>query len=431
MAQPRGAIISIIEGIFAQFHTILCGGMFLAAFAVYVKANAFQIGVMNAIPSLVGATGFLSAYVVNRIGFRKQLCIGGLVTGRLLFTIIACCLWLQYPVSIALFLTIVLFFNLLASFSGNLWLSWMSDMIPTSMRGRYFALRTTIIGTIGMFVNFSGGKLLDTHSRQEAFVWIFAIAGAMSLISALLLSLQPHPSIGRQECKFSDIFLTPLGDGNFRGFLGFICFWYLFAGISAPFWHVHMMTNLSMTFSSIALYSIISGGIVLVIQPLWGTLVDRVGSKPALVLSYLGILCLPLLWLFATPRFLLPIWIDAVLTGIFWSGINISLSNLLFNLSEGKPLKESYFAVFSFFSGLCAFGSSLMGGALAEELRDFRWTFGGHTFLNFHILFTLTTIFRFASLLLLRRVREPNAKSTRDTLRAITRTMMRVIGQRI
>ena len=102
MAQPRGAIISIIEGIFAQFHTILCGGMFLAAFAVYVKANAFQIGVMNAIPSIVGATGFLSAYVVNRIGFRKQLCVGGLVTGRLLFTIIACFLWLEYPISIAL-----------------------------------------------------------------------------------------------------------------------------------------------------------------------------------------------------------------------------------------------------------------------------------------------------------------------------------------
>jgi MFS family permease len=383
---------------------------------------------MNAIPSVVAAAGFLSAYTVNRFGFRKPFCITGLVSGRMMFAIVACCLWLKFPISIGLFLAIIFIANIFGSFSGNLWLTWMSDLIPRAVRGRYFALRATVVGAAGMCINYAGGQALDRLPRQEAFWWIFTIASAMSLVSAAVLAVQPDASFQKQPGKLTAIVSSPLHDTTFRRFLAFICFWYLFAGISAPFWHVHMMTNLQMSFASIALYSIISGVLVLVIQPLWGRLVDRVGSKPTLTISYCGILCLPLLWVFATPGFLAPIWVDAVLTGIFWSGINISLSNMLFSLSEGKPLKESYFAVFSFFSGLCAFGASLLGGMFAQGLKEFHWSFGGYAFINFHILFTLTTMFRFVSLLLLRRVREPQARSTAEALRAINRSVIRLVS---
>ena len=180
-----------------------------------------------------------------------------------------------------------------------------------------------------------------------------------------------------------------------------------------------MIQYLKMSYSTIAIYSIIAGISSLGFQLFWGKMIDKTKSKPVLTINFIGIIFLPFIWLFARPDFILPIWIDAFFSGSFWSGINLSLFNILLSLTQDKEIKESYFAAFSTITGICGFLSSLLGGLIAQVLSGFRWEFFGQTFINFHVLFLGTALFRIASLGLLRKVREKEAYPTLYTLQMI------------
>ncbi len=408
--------ISIIEGIFAQFHITLTSGMFLTAFALFLNANPFQMGVLASIPSILAGVGFFSAYFANLIGKRKLPCLWTAVTGRGLFLFFIIALVFDIRLSINTFFVIIFLFNLLLNFAGNLWLSWMSDLIPRQERGRYFGIRSTIISAVGMVVNYAGGKVLDACASHTAFVIIFSTAVLFSTLGGITLSFQPEPGFVKKAVHFRDVFTKPLKDANFLRLIEFVSFWYLFAGIAAPFWVVHMIRNLKMAYSTIAVYGIIAGIASLVFQIFWGKMIDKVKSKPVLAINFVGITFLPFIWLFATPTFILPIWIDAFLSGLFWCGINLSLFNILLSLTEEKELKESYFALFSTITGICGFLSSILGGLIAQLLVHFKFEFLGQTFVNFHILFLGTSLFRFISIFLLRRVREKEAYPTLSAL---------------
>lgn len=419
MKYNAGGRISIIEGIFAQFHITLTSGMFLTSFALFLNANPFQMGVLASIPSILAGVGFFSAYIANIIGKRKSPCLWSAVIGRGLFIFFIIGLIFNIRISISFFFVVIFFFNLLLNFSGNLWTSWMSDLIPREQRGRYFGIRNTIISGIAMVINYLGGKVLDAYAPHQSFIIIFSTAVLFSTLSGITISFQPEPKFDKKVIHFKDVFIKPLKDQNFVALITFVSFWYLFAGIAAPFWVVHMIKNLKMAYSTIAIYGIIAGIASLIFQILWGRMIDRVKSKPILTINFVGIIFLPLFWLFAKPDFILPIWVDAFFSGTFWCGINLSLFNILLSLTEEKELKEAYFAVFSTITGICGFLSSLLGGLIAQLLVNFKFNFLGQTFVNFHILFIGTSLFRFISLFLLRKVKEKEAYPTLQVLQLI------------
>jgi MFS family permease len=411
--------ISIIEGSFAQFHITLTGGMFLTAFALYIGVNAFQMGVLAAIPSIMASVGFVSAYMAYKLGKRKSLCVYASGIGRGLFAIFVIALAFRYRISIQLFFLVIFLFNFFLSFAGNLWTSWMSDIIPKDARGKYFGVRNTIISGIGMVVNYTGGIFLDRAAQNTAFLTIFSVSVLCSTIAALILSSQPEPAFAKHPVSLKKVFTTPLKDRNFLALIRYVGFWYLFAGVAAPFWVVHMIKFLKMSYATIAIYSIIAGISSIVLQLVWGKVIDRTKSKPVLAINFVGIIFLPIIWLFARPDFVLPIWIDAFFSGAFWSGINLSLFNILLSLTEDKEIKESYFAVFSTITGICGFLSSLLGGLIAQLLANFTFRFLGQAFINFHLLFIITSIFRALSLPLLAKVQEKEAYPALFTLQMI------------
>lgn len=412
----KALTISIFEGIFAQFHITLTGGMFLTSFALYLSLNNFHLGLLSAIPSLLAGVGFFSAYISNIFGKRKSLCTLAAGIGRGIFIVILIPLILNLKISIPLFFFTIFLFNLLMNFLSNLWLSWMTDLVPDEIRGRYFGIRNTIISAIGMLINYAGGKILDVVEKNNAFIMIFSMSIICSTISAILLAFQSEPEFEKKEVSLKEIFISPFKDKDFISLIKFVSFWYLLAGIATPFWVVHMVQNLKMNYTNIAVYSIIAGIISLLFQIIWGKLIDKVKSKPILIINFLGICFLPLFWLIARSDFVLPIWIDAFLTGIFWSGVNLSLFNILLTLVEEKKLKEAYFALFSTITGLCGFLSSLLGGFLAEMLKSFNYHTIFQDFKNYHILFLLVVIFRFLSIPLLFKVNEKESYKVKDTI---------------
>jgi MFS family permease len=415
-----GLRLSILEGTFAQVHINLTAGMFLTSYALYLGLNDLGIGLLSAIPAFFTGFAFFSVYIVRILGSRRRLCVLFSGLGRGLFLVFAVSLLLDVRMHHVLFFVLIAGHNALMSIAGNAWQSWMSELVPREKRGSYFGIRNTVLNLVGLLATTVGGKILDLYKMRatidHGLGLLFSTAAVSSTTAAAILSKQPEPRTPIAAPRITTFVKAPLRDTNFRRLLTFIAFWYLLAGVASPFYIVHMITNLKMSYSQIAYYTIIAGIVGMLCHLLWGKVIDRFKSKPVLTVNFFGAAFLPLLWLFASPDYFVPLWIDALLTGVFWSGINLGLFNIVFSLTDEKNAKEAYFALFTTLSGLCAFFASLLGGLIAQILNTVTVHIATIHLVNYHFLFIFSSCARFVSLVFLAGIREKEAKPTIYTL---------------
>jgi len=421
----RGLRVSIVEGGFAMVYATLGGGMFLTGLALWLGANSFQIALITAIPPLVTVFSFLSGDLARRVGSRKRLLIWTAGIGRAVLLVLVPFLLLQMKVSLTLFFTTVVLASLIMTVAGTVWQSWISDLVPEERRGRFFGMRNAIHGVIGVCTAYAAGRGMDWLKAQghEAVGYglAFGLAVLFGAVSTLLLFRQPElKSRRRPPLSLRLTLLGPLKEPEFRKLIIFLAVWFVTSAVAAPFYLVHMMTNLKFSFAAIGVYSMVGGAIGMLFQVLWGKAVDRFGSRPVTVVNFAFVGLCPLLWLFSSRSFPHPVWADALLNGVVWTGASLGLWNLLLDLAEDPSHRESYFAIYSVVTGLCAFVASLLAGVIAQALHNFRLTLFGFEFVNYSVLFLVAGIARFATLPLLLRVQERGSKSVRHTVRAVS-----------
>ncbi|NJL31665.1 MAG: hypothetical protein HC898_08555, partial [Phycisphaerales bacterium] len=70
-------------------------------------------------------------------------------------------------------LLVLLFINwAIANMPAPAWMSWMSDVIPRKVRGRYFAFRNRIGQMVGISITLLIGYMLDVLLAQKANPWV-------------------------------------------------------------------------------------------------------------------------------------------------------------------------------------------------------------------------------------------------------------------
>jgi MFS family permease len=420
----RGLRVSIVEGGFAMLYTTLGGGMFLIGLALWLGANSFQIALLSAIPALVTGFGFLSGYLVRRTGARKRLLIWTAGIGRSVFIVLVPFLLLRMRVSLVLFFATVAVSSLIMTIAGTVWTSWISDLVPEERRGRFFGLRNAIHGVLGVTTAYVAGHGMDWLKARGhepiGYALAFGLAVIFGLVSTLLLTRQPEPELEpRPALSLRRTLLGPLKEPQFGRLTFFLAVWFVTGTLGSPFYIVHMMKNLHFSFAAIGVYSIIGGVTGMAMQLFWGRAIDRFGARPVTVLNFALVGVMPLLWLFATPSFRLPIWGDALMNGLVWSGASLGLWNLLLELADNPAHRESYFAIYSAVTGLGAFVASMLAGVIAQALHGFHVTIAGLVFINYHIMFLAAGVLRFVTLPLLLRVHERDSKSVPHTMRAL------------
>jgi MFS family permease len=427
-----GLRISVWEGTFATIHASLIGGVFMTGLALRWGANTFQFGLLAAIPALFTAASIIGALLVARLGERKPLTLVTSVIGRSVFLAYLPFLLLHQRMPIWLFLLVVGMFNLLLVIAGNAWTSWMGDLVPETSRGRYFGIRNTLMSLTTMVFTFVVGKYLDANKTDQGFAYVCVFGVLAGVIAMVLLRLQPEPRLRGDTIPhrvpspqpllpaLRTVISRPWADPGFRKFVRFMTVWSLVAPLASGFYSVHLLKNLSdNSYSLLGIYIAVSAACGIAFQWLWGRGIDRFGAKPVMFLNLLCTGILPILWVFATPRFLLPIWLDAVGNGLFWSGATLAWFNLLLSFAHGKEHRDAYFALFTAITGIAGFLSSLIGGTIAQLLNGFLWQVGPFRFTNFQVLFALAGTGRFISLGLLRSVPDERAAPVSEVLAGI------------
>ena len=416
---------STIDGVFATVFESATGGVLLGNFLLQLGASSVEIGIFSAIPMVVNLLQPLGAYIADRTTSRHWYNLGIFGVSRLLWLVLAVTIvWgsqhadpqqlLQWT------LVTVVAANVLGAFANSNWFSWMAAVVPHRLRGRYFGYRNSAISLVtllgvplmGLFVSAWG---TDPILGYGVVLLVGFLAGIISLgYQFLMVDVNPQaykkdaPGDRLTEKKtkqITDFVPSVLKDSNFLIFLLYFSVWTFAVNLSAPFFNIYLLKDLSLDVSLVTIYSSLSSGANLLLLMFWGKLADRWGNRPLLIAVGLVVALTPLLWL-GTGNYPFAVWVWLpllhLLGGTTLGAIALCTNNIQMEIA---PIEQpsSYFAIAAAVSGVAGGLGTTAGGFLAELPG---MSLGG--------LFALSAAVRLVGLLPLILVREPRSLSLRS-----------------
>jgi len=343
---------SVYEGIFA---TILLSSAvsFIVPFAVYLGANALEVGFISAFPALLAAWAqLLSMWLIKKFNSKKWLIIGLVIIQSALFIPIALTPFIfqtNQVVWLIIFYTLSLIFGSLAT---PPWNSWMKEIIPSEIIGSFFGFRNSIIGGVSLIFFLIFGFSLKLFEIELAFIFlgIFLIASLSRFISAILfikITENKCDIFFEKEQNFLE-FAKELRNSNFGLFVLYGSLMSFAISLTGPFVSFHLLNNIGLKNDYIMYTLIISSTLVatLISMPYWGKLIDKYGMIKILKASSFLVALFPLLYIAVrTPEGLIFVqFID----GLIFAGFNLALANFVYNVSSQQKIIKyvSYQAVF-------------------------------------------------------------------------------------
>ncbi|UCH24927.1 MAG: MFS transporter [Trueperaceae bacterium] len=408
--------LSIVEGSLSQIFLMWTTGSVLVGYMLHFGATPSQIALVSSVPLLAQLFSPLAAWWATRLPGRRIFATSLALFGRCLWLVAAVLPSLAVDASLMPVYLLILV-GLSSVFQAALvvvWTDWMGDVVPEDKRGRYFGIRTGLVGVIGMIGNLAAGRFLDAFAAPESFQIILGAAVVVSIIASGLLFLHHEPVATRQPIELRRALSLPWLNPNFRQFLTFAGFLFFGMFLSAALVTAYFLDVLDMSFTQVAYWTVIASGSALVTTPLWGRLADRIGNRPVLqsgiVIMAVGF---PTCWILADLRHNLNyIWLSAVVDAIAWGATGPAIFNLAL-FTAPRQGRLTYLAMYSVTTGLFGF----IGGALAGPLFETLQRIPHASWSGYHSLFVVSGLLRLASVLLLRRVKETKVWNPRPLFR--------------
>jgi hypothetical protein len=414
---------SYAEGAAAELVSAFTGGTVLTAWALQLGATPFVIGLLGAFPLAAQVFHLPSAFLTQLLG-SKPVAVTAVGASRLVWLPLVAVPFVSLPAGaeLSLFLAVVAASAVLGVLGNNAWVAWMGDLVPGTIRGRFFSRRTIAITVAGTLASLGAGLALDAATplglKPAMLGGLAGVACLAGLLSVWLLLRQagPNPAHERQRPELRALTRAAL-DPRTRPWLRYLLCWNAAVALSASFFSYHMLANLGLGFALIALHGVAVAMVRIATAPLWGRAVDRLGARPILVLCSFGIATVPALWLFVTPEFLWPLAGEAAVAGALWAGHGIASMDLTLH-SAPASRRAYYVAVFGAMSGLGFGVASVLAGLVATGLPVHFAAFG-MPWTAIHVLFLASAAARALAALTALHIEEADARPLAAVVRTI------------
>jgi len=393
----------VLAAAIGTFMFTAIGGVAFTGYASALGAGEFAFGVITALPIIAGLAQIYVSHLAVKTGKYKRMFIAGGVCQRVLWTITAFIPYF-FPVEESRLWSLIVIVTLAAicgSFVNISHTTLMGSVIPIDIRGRFVAARQRVCTAASLLFGFGIAFVLDNIPGFLGYTVVFAVGGIAGIIDILLFFKIDFSGIPDKPEGFSlkqgmkDCFTV----SKVRNYLIFWTLWSFAINISGPFFNKYAIDVLSLSYISIILFGQIAAQTMafLVIQR-WGVFLDRYGSVPMMLISSVSATTITLVWMFAVPGSIWPMFVFNFLGGMFWCANDACMVNmqLTHTPSKGRPAALAVYAVFTSISTAAAL---LVGGAMLEAfspvMKKLAWTFLGTPFDHYKLVFLIAIIIRY------------------------------------
>ena len=405
----RAIALTYVQAMLGSVYGASTGGMFLIGFALALGATDEHIGLMSTIPMLCVMVQLPTSMLVEAgLSRRRMTALAGLLNVLGWAMIIA----IPYvgagqPVAVKMgvLISIITLVTLFAHVGGNARGSWVGDLVAEAKRGTFFGRMNMYGGIVGTIFAVIEGFFLDRIKGMGigSFSWLFGFGMIFGLLNVALFLPQPdlplgfrglggaaHPDDGAAQRPSVRQFPRLLGK-TFTNvpLLLLMLYWALWCmqGIAGPFYATYMLRDLHMPFLHLGLINSVVTFTMLACSPFWGRMVNRYGSRPALIFGALLLGPLQAVWLPLGPAHRQAVYVliplANVVAGFAVAGVSVGINTLLYKLTPAWG-RSVQLAVFSIVVVLLAAPMPALGGYLPGWLAglkrfgwpvDLRWTF--------------------------------------------------------
>jgi MFS family permease len=419
----RSLQISTSEGIAAELVGATVTGSVLTAWALYLEFSPLLVGVLGALPFAAQLAQIPCAWL-TRVHGSKRTAVIALRTSRSLPLLLVPLPFVPLPLAAKQMVLLVFaaLWAVLGVAGNNGWTTWMAELVPESVRGRYFGLRTAFCAAGSALGGLSAGFILDAarhHGKVPATLSALSVACLVcGIVTLELLKRQGEGAVKPLPRPRLRDLSRAFADRRVRRALAFHAAWAAASGLASPvFYDIYMARGLHAGFARLAMYDSALAILRIATAPLWGKAIDRVGSKPVLLFCCFGLSLSPVMWLVARENLLWPIAIDAIFCGALLAGQSLASFSLPLAISsvEGRAFQLAGFATAA---GAASAVASVAGGALVAALPG-RVAVSGIAVSGVQLLFVASGALRVCAAALALRIEESGARTVRTLGRMV------------
>lgn len=407
-------------------------GVPITMLLLHLGATGVQIGLVVAVQQLAVVAQFPASLFAERLHRRRAFWGVFALVHRLLWfapCILLLVPGLSNPAKVWTLIGAVGLSAFIAHISSVVWFSWMADLVPKRISGRFWGTRQSV--TMATFVVFCwlAGRLLDHYSGERAnlgFILTFAIAAVLGMADILIhlaVAEPPHertlddtPVLKRLNRAWSN--------PDFRWLTLAMGLWMFTLGLVGSFGVVYLRQDFHATYTQLAWLAMAGPVGALVAGWPLGLMIDRVGARTVgSLMMVLGPVVGATCWLFVTPgevtlplrggidvpRFMAVLLPTNLVCGGLYSAVGLCQVHLV-NTLTGRQGRMLLLGTYWSVSGLMASAGPVVGGwvmdwVVAHPLRlDL---YRGLPLSYFHILLSVqTALAAIVASSLLRRVHE-------------------------
>ena len=418
-------VASGLWGIWGQAVGI--GTAAFTGFALHLGADESFIALFTSLAYVLALTQILAPFLNAHIERKKHFIVGLgsveiLLRGSIVF------IPLLFPTEHRLMAMVCLLG--VSMFCGHgvspFYGTWVANAVPEHIRAR-FTSRQTILSTVtAMISGFAIGQFIDLFrgsSEDTGFLWVFTVGTIFGLLGYFNLLRAPFP---REEHardhhpKLADL-IEPFRDANFLRAVLFYGLWTLALGLAGPLYSVFMLDRLQISYTEISIFNACFMATSIAGYRIWAGLIDRFGSKAVLQIMVVPSTLIPIVWIFNAPDSYYLVPVALILSGIFFSGIGVAISPLVYSLLPQGEKRTLYLASWSVAVNLMGALGPFLGGVLAYQLQDVHWEWMGFPITNLQIIFAISAGARIVPVLLLRGVRDTKDTTSRELISQMRR----------
>ena len=367
---------------------VLLNGGVLSLFILTLGGSNTAVGSVFAANFLAQIARVFAAPHID-VANRKRFVFVWMTVATILFAGLLLAIPIQqiWGASAAIWFVVSLFLcqRVLGNIGGLAWMSLLSVIIPSSLRGRFFAQMRATFLTVSLVLMVLIGAYLGDEPSAEKFQMVFLLLIALAVVRPFFLARLPSPAPDRKgpRTPMLDNILIPLKDRGWREFIIFWAFMAFSINLGRPFIVPFLKNTLAFP-SSLTAYSsgVLLLGMILGLNP-WGKIADKLGNK-VVFLANIILLSIAFTVLAGTPHYTKHaiIGFTSAISAFFMIGFasgGLGIGHTVRQMIAAPSTeRSSYMAIFFTVNGIVGGLTTLVAGLILDLLPDsisiFLWT---------------------------------------------------------